>query len=311
MGKFRTTVGGAFLMIPILDQLFVGMGVPTDLALKLSLGTSMMVVAPTSFIGAWRYRREIKEAFPKERALIIALGAVIGGAIGSALGILTPSEYLQFFFGIFCIGGAYRFLTGKPKPIQVLPEEFSRKKYFLSGLAGGGSAHYLGIGGGLIYLVILNWFLEIPIQISIAVSLATMTFSAGAGATVYATMGAPSLYTQLIFINGYSINTSIILHLLYNFGFTYIYQLYFLSYNGVIPSFINPFLLNPFPPYTIGYINLPAFAALITTSIPFSTLGAWASVRISPRKLRILLAIIYLYFGLRLVGVFTYLGLPL
>ncbi|MFB0562324.1 MAG: sulfite exporter TauE/SafE family protein [Candidatus Lokiarchaeia archaeon] len=304
-------VGGSFLMIPIMHLLFVGMGVPSDLSLKLALGTNMLVVAPTSLIGAWRYRREIKEAFPKERALVIAIGAAIGGAIGSSLGIITPSEYLQILFGFFCIIGAYRFLTGKPKTIQILPEEFSRKKYFLSGIAGGGTAHYLGIGGGVIYLIILNWFLEIPIQISIAVSLTTMTFSAGVGATVFTTLGSLFPHSQLIFINGTAINIPLALHTLYSIGFTKIYQLYLLDYLGVIPSFITPFLFNPLPPYTIGYVNLAAFAALITTSIPFSMLGAWASVKVSPKKLRILLAIIYLYFGLRLVGVFAYLGLPI
>ncbi|MHA1364123.1 MAG: TSUP family transporter [Candidatus Freyarchaeota archaeon] len=62
--------GGCFLMLPFMHFLFVGMGVPADLAIKLAFGTNMMVVAPTALFGAWRYRRETKEAFPTRRTLI-------------------------------------------------------------------------------------------------------------------------------------------------------------------------------------------------------------------------------------------------
>ncbi|MEX2706900.1 MAG: hypothetical protein ACTSP1_16560 [Candidatus Freyarchaeota archaeon] len=44
-----------------------------------------------------------------------------------------------------------------------------------------------------------------------------------------------------------------------------------MSYLGLIPNFISPFLMSPFPPFTLGYVNLLAFVTLATTSIPFST----------------------------------------
>ncbi|GAI41347.1 unnamed protein product, partial [marine sediment metagenome] len=51
-------VGGAFIMTPVQYMIFTGMGIPTDVAIKLAFGTSLLVVLPLAASGAWRHSKK-------------------------------------------------------------------------------------------------------------------------------------------------------------------------------------------------------------------------------------------------------------
>lgn len=50
---------------------------------------------------------------------------------------------------------------------------------------------------------------------------------------------------------------------------------------------------------------------LILLRILLAQVGAIASHKVSPQRLKILVTLLYVYVGLKLVGIFTVLGLPL
>ncbi|MHA1607977.1 MAG: sulfite exporter TauE/SafE family protein [Candidatus Freyarchaeota archaeon] len=326
-------VGGCFLMIPVMYYIFVSLGVPSDLAIKLAFGTNMAVVVPTAIMGLWSHKKEKGEFIHVGEWKDLIAGATVGSAIGSVCAFLAPGELLKFLFGLFCIIGAYRFMTGKPKPIEEMPREHSTLKALIGGAAGGGTAQFLGIGGGLVYLIILNMLLDMPIHGAVAMSLATMIFGSGVGATIFAILGStlpwtvaylpdplgvliPRLSLQwtlsmlnsvipgistLYWLDVLLTSTNPILHHVLKIG----------SVLGVVPivNQLNPVKIAP--PFSIGFVNLLAFAALAVTSIPLSRAGAWAAHKVSPRRLAILLAIVYIYVGLKLMGIFSLLGLPI
>ncbi len=74
-------IGGAFLMTPVQYIVFTDMGVPTDIAIKLAFGTSLLVILPTAASGAWRH--STKQAVWWKAAIVMGscgLACAFGGA---------------------------------------------------------------------------------------------------------------------------------------------------------------------------------------------------------------------------------------
>ncbi len=61
-------------------------------------------------------------------------------------------------------------------------------------------------------------------------------------------------------------------------------------------------------PYSIGYVNLAVFLALVVLSIPMAQVGARTAHAIDGRKLRLLFVVLMIYVGLRMAGVFELFG---
>lgn len=85
----------------------------------------------------------------------------------------------------------------------------------------------------------------------------------------------------------------------------------FSSIGGIISYIVNGLHVPGLPPYTLGYINLPVWFILVLTSIVTAQVGALLSRRLKNLHLRYLFVVIMFYMGLKLVGLFTWLGWPL
>ncbi len=251
-------VGGCFLMVPVIITIFSGMGIDIGIATKVALGTNMGVVVPTALSGAIRHSREIE--YPRTHFIRFAIPVTVGSVIGSVGAFLAPGTMLKVLFGILCIIGAYRFMTARPKPVDQLPEA-DPAKWGAAGVVSGGTANFLGIGGGLVYVPMLNTVLSVPARYAVAISVGTMVIGSSVGAIMFAALGSLTPASSL-------------------------------------------------PPGSIGWFNIPVFIALGLSSVVFAQLGARATHRISPKKFKILLALVYVYVGLKLTGVLALLGWP-
>jgi len=85
----------------------------------------------------------------------------------------------------------------------------------------------------------------------------------------------------------------------------------FTSAGGVIGYIINGWNVAGLPPHSLGYVNLPAWLVLTVSTIGMAQLGAIAAHRLPERQLRYIFAVLIIYIGLRMIGVFEWLGLPL
>jgi hypothetical protein len=65
------------------------------------------------------------------------------------------------------------------------------------------------------------------------------------------------------------------------------------------------------PPYSIGYFNILQWGLLAATSIPMARVGAHFAHKIPAKSLKSLFIVIMAYMGLKMIGIFSWLGLPL
>ncbi len=85
----------------------------------------------------------------------------------------------------------------------------------------------------------------------------------------------------------------------------------FTSMGGALGYILNGLSVPALPAYSLGYVNLLAWLALAATSIPMAQVGVMAAHRLPAKKLRYVFIVVMLYIALKMMGVFSYLGLPL
>jgi uncharacterized membrane protein YfcA len=85
----------------------------------------------------------------------------------------------------------------------------------------------------------------------------------------------------------------------------------FTSVGGITGYIINGIGTANLPPYSIGYINLTSWFLLVVTSIGMAQVGAISAHKLPARQLRYIFIVVMFYMGLKMVGVFDWLGWPL
>ena len=84
----------------------------------------------------------------------------------------------------------------------------------------------------------------------------------------------------------------------------------FNSIGGAVGYIINGLGIPDLPAYSIGYINLPTWFLLAVSSIGMAQVGAMTAHRLPARQLRWIFIAVQFYLGLRMLGVFEWLGWP-
>jgi len=85
----------------------------------------------------------------------------------------------------------------------------------------------------------------------------------------------------------------------------------FTSLGGAAAYMIYGFGAHGLPPWSIGYVNLLQWVLLASTSIPMAQLGVHLAHKIDSKFLKWIFIAVMVYMGLKMVGVFTWLHLPL
>ncbi len=82
----------------------------------------------------------------------------------------------------------------------------------------------------------------------------------------------------------------------------------FSSAGGVIGYIINGLGIANLPAYSIGYVNLQAWFLLAVTSIGMAQVGAITAHKLPAKQLRYIFVAVMFYMGLKMLGVFDWLG---
>jgi uncharacterized membrane protein YfcA len=85
----------------------------------------------------------------------------------------------------------------------------------------------------------------------------------------------------------------------------------FNSIGGVISYALNGMGVAGLPPYSVGYIDLLQLALLAGASVPMAQLGVRVCHRVPDATLRKAFVLLMFYVGLKMIGIFALLGLPI
>lgn len=85
----------------------------------------------------------------------------------------------------------------------------------------------------------------------------------------------------------------------------------FTSIGGITGYIVNGVGVAGLPPYSIGYVHLPSWFLLALPSIGMAQVGALAAHKLPAGQLRCVFIVIMFYMGLKMIGVFDWLGWPI
>jgi uncharacterized protein len=85
----------------------------------------------------------------------------------------------------------------------------------------------------------------------------------------------------------------------------------FTSLGGILAYLINGVNTTGLPPYSVGYINIIQLLALSIVSIPMALIGVKASHNLPEKQLRYIFVIVMFYIAFKMIGLFSWIGLPL
>ncbi len=85
----------------------------------------------------------------------------------------------------------------------------------------------------------------------------------------------------------------------------------FTSLGGIVAYTANGLNVSGLPPFSVGYINLIQLVVLALISVPMAQVGVKASHKLPEKQLRYIFILVMFYIALKMIGVFSWIGLPL
>lgn len=147
-------VGGGAIIVPILYQTFLILGVPDEVRMPLTIGTSLAIIIPTSIRSYLAHRA--RGAVDTRIMRLWALPIFFGVAGGSALAVFAPAWLFKIVFAVIAGGNGIALLIGR-KDWRIADEPGSwpmRAIGFLIGIL----SSLMGISGGMLSNITLMMF---------------------------------------------------------------------------------------------------------------------------------------------------------
>ena len=180
-------VGGGFLIVPLQYFLLQYIGVNSDLAMLISLGTSLAIIIPTSLSGAYRHTRTM-DSIIKPGVQLGSFG-VIGGVVGGFVASGLSSRILEIIFGCLLLFVAVNNIININKEREEAKIPFNLITAGIIGLLVGFSSGLLGVGGGVFLIAILTALLGFSMIEAIGTSSIFISLTAIGGFLSYVVSG--------------------------------------------------------------------------------------------------------------------------
>lgn len=180
-------VGGGFLIVPLQYFLLKYIGVVPDLAILISLGTSLAIIIPTSISGAYRHTRTLDGII--KPGIQLGIFGIVGGVIGGFVASALPSRILEIIFGCLLLFITVNNIVNINKEREDARVSFNYATISITGLAVGFSSGLLGVGGGIFLIAILTALLGFSLIEAIGTSSIFISLTAVGGFLSYVVSG--------------------------------------------------------------------------------------------------------------------------
>lgn len=180
-------VGGGFLIVPLQYFLLKSIGVDPDLAMLISLGTSLAIIIPTSLSGAYRHSKSLNNIIGP--GIRLGIFGIIGGVIGGFVASGLPSRVLEIIFGCLLLFIAVNNIININKEREDAKIPFNTLSMAIIGLVVGFSSGLLGVGGGIFLIAILTALLGFSMIEAIGTSSVFISLTAIGGFLSYVVSG--------------------------------------------------------------------------------------------------------------------------
>ena len=167
-------VGGGFLIVPLQYFLLKYIGVNPDLAMLISLGTSLAIIIPTTLSGAYRHTRTMDGII--KPGVQLGIFGIIGGVLGGFVASGLPSRMLEIIFGCLLLFIAVNNIVNINKEREDARIPFNLISTGIIGFLVGFSSGLLGVGGGIFLIAILTALLGFSMIEAIGTSSSIINF---------------------------------------------------------------------------------------------------------------------------------------
>ena len=180
-------VGGGFLIVPLQYFLLKYIGVEPNLAMLISLGTSLAIIIPTSLSGAYRHTRTMDNIL--KPGIRFGIFGIIGGAIGGFVASGLSSRVLEIIFGCLLLFIVVNNIININKERENARIPNNLLTTAIIGLLVGFSSGLLGVGGGIFLIAILTALLGFSMIEAIGTSSIFISLTAIGGFLSYIVSG--------------------------------------------------------------------------------------------------------------------------
>jgi uncharacterized membrane protein YfcA len=182
-------VGGGFVVVPVSYWVIMAMGVPQNIAIKIAIGTSLLVIFPTVISGAWKHNK--KKAIRWRTALTLGSFALVGAVAGAILAAHLPGEILEIGFGGLVLAVALWMGLGLMPKLRRENDELRENLKLVAacGFPIGIVSGLTGLGGGALIVPILVLALNFPMHIAVGTSVGAIILSSLGGFITYGISG--------------------------------------------------------------------------------------------------------------------------
>lgn len=181
-------IGGSILLVPLQFYLLTQLGYPPDAAIKVAIATALFFTLPTSVSSAYSHSKRNNVLWKK--AIFMGIFGFLTSSVGAYIASYLHASYLSVIFGLVVLGASLKVTSGKGVNEDPDKSADHMLSYALCGAVMGLVAGLTGIGGGLILVPMLMFWMKVPLRQAVGTSSATIIFTAFGGILTYILNGA-------------------------------------------------------------------------------------------------------------------------